>query len=391
MPERTKRPAFQFYPNDWRCDIALQRCSAAARGVWIDMLCLMHDGEPYGHLSAKGVALSSAHLARLVGISADECAALVGELEEAGVLSRTDEGVIYSRRMVRDEDVRNRRAAGGHLSQGHPNVPLRRSRAEDGGEGAGKGTTKDGGKDGGKDTLQGSLVPSSAGSLGGSPSSSSSSSSSTTETPPLSPPEGGAGVGPPGSGATRVRGARVAASGDDDEMFCAAWVAYPPRPEGDSRKAAFKAWSARVNQGADREAMLQGVQRYAAYIEATGTKVKQAATFFGPSEFYLQPWAAPGTQYTADFDAAWRALPARLGADSKEQAFQQFRRATKQGVAADAILDGCRRYADYADAAGDTGTEYALSGARFFNPDERLWERPWDGRGDRRGRGGLGI
>ena len=29
-----KRPAFQFYPSDWRKDMALQSCSVAARGLW---------------------------------------------------------------------------------------------------------------------------------------------------------------------------------------------------------------------------------------------------------------------------------------------------------------------------------------------------------------------
>jgi hypothetical protein len=48
-----KRPAFQFYPGDWLRDMALRSCSMEARGLWIEMLCLMHDAVPYGHLRMR--------------------------------------------------------------------------------------------------------------------------------------------------------------------------------------------------------------------------------------------------------------------------------------------------------------------------------------------------
>ena len=108
-----KRPAFQFYPADWRKDMALQSCSVAARGLWIDMLCIAHECEPYGHLTVNGKPMTAAQIGRHTGLTERECAKLVAELEEAGVVSRTDEGALYSRRMVRDEDLRNRRAEGG--------------------------------------------------------------------------------------------------------------------------------------------------------------------------------------------------------------------------------------------------------------------------------------
>jgi len=36
MTSASKRPAFQFYPGDWRRDTALQSVSLAARGLWIE-------------------------------------------------------------------------------------------------------------------------------------------------------------------------------------------------------------------------------------------------------------------------------------------------------------------------------------------------------------------
>src|SRR6218665_2549403 len=43
-----KRPSFQFYPADWRNNAKLRRCSEAARGAWMDVLCLLHDSDEYG-------------------------------------------------------------------------------------------------------------------------------------------------------------------------------------------------------------------------------------------------------------------------------------------------------------------------------------------------------
>lgn len=114
-----KRPAFQFYPADWRKDSALQSCSVAAQGLWINLLCIAHECEPYGHLVVNGRPMNAAQIGRLVGLSAKECAALLSELADAGVTSTTEEGAIYSRRMVRDEDIRNRRANGGQAGAEH--------------------------------------------------------------------------------------------------------------------------------------------------------------------------------------------------------------------------------------------------------------------------------
>ena len=43
-----KRPSFQFYPGDWQSNQKLRRCSPAARGAWLDILCVLHDCDEYG-------------------------------------------------------------------------------------------------------------------------------------------------------------------------------------------------------------------------------------------------------------------------------------------------------------------------------------------------------
>lgn len=114
-----KRPAFQFYPSDWRKDTALQACSLEARGLWIEMMCLAHECEPYGHLVVNGGAIKTPQISRLVGIHPRRCAALMAELTAAKVLSIAESGAIYSRRMVRDEQVRCARAEGGKSGANH--------------------------------------------------------------------------------------------------------------------------------------------------------------------------------------------------------------------------------------------------------------------------------
>lgn len=101
----TKRPSYQWYPGDHRRDVAVQTCSYEARSLWREMLDLMHDGLPYGHLTAGGCPITEPELARIVGISRLRAKKYIHELESRQVFSRTDGGVIYSRRMVRDNEL----------------------------------------------------------------------------------------------------------------------------------------------------------------------------------------------------------------------------------------------------------------------------------------------
>lgn len=95
-------PWFKFFPTDWRADPALKMCSLAARGLWIEMLGIMHDAAQYGHLLVANRPPSDADLAMLIGSAPEQVSELIGELESRAVFSRTRKGVIYSRKMVRD-------------------------------------------------------------------------------------------------------------------------------------------------------------------------------------------------------------------------------------------------------------------------------------------------
>ncbi len=114
-----KRPSFQFYPGDWLNDAALRMCSVGARGLWIDMICIMHQGSDYGYLKVNGKVILPSNLARMTGATFDDVEGWLCELEGAGVFSKDDTGCIFSRRMIRDEQIRQARAAGG-VKGGNP-------------------------------------------------------------------------------------------------------------------------------------------------------------------------------------------------------------------------------------------------------------------------------
>lgn len=124
----TARPWMKFYPSDWQSDHRLRSCSGAARGLWIEMLCIMHSAEPCGYLLVAGTPPSIALLGTLAGLPEREVKRSLDELRVAGVFSVLDDGVIYSRRIVRDvekaaRDKENGKGGGNPRLNGGVNPP----------------------------------------------------------------------------------------------------------------------------------------------------------------------------------------------------------------------------------------------------------------------------
>ena len=109
----TKQPWLKFYPSDWRAEPSLRICSVAARGLWIEIICIMHDAEPCGSLVIGGAQVTVSQLAGLIGASQRQTQTLFDELERAKVFSRDQDGTIFSRRMRRDIAKADRDKANG--------------------------------------------------------------------------------------------------------------------------------------------------------------------------------------------------------------------------------------------------------------------------------------
>lgn len=87
----------------WRSDPALRVCSLAARGLWWELVPVMREGEPFGHLVINGHSPSPRQVAILVGETDHESVtSLLAELILNGALRGRDDGVLFSRAMVRD-------------------------------------------------------------------------------------------------------------------------------------------------------------------------------------------------------------------------------------------------------------------------------------------------
>lgn len=125
-----KLPAFQFYPSDWQNDLNLQLCSLGARGLWIELLCLMHHSEEYGHLLINGTVPDLKTIAKLTRTSLKTVSKVFTELTVTGVLRFTDEQVPYSKRMVEDAKIRATRRECGKLG-GNPVLLNQKDNQED--------------------------------------------------------------------------------------------------------------------------------------------------------------------------------------------------------------------------------------------------------------------
>ena len=78
-----KRPAFQFYPADWQANSNLRRCTHEEKGIWIDVMCLLHDQGEYGIIRWPLKEISQA-----VGCSLAKLKALTAR----GILKGADSG-----------------------------------------------------------------------------------------------------------------------------------------------------------------------------------------------------------------------------------------------------------------------------------------------------------
>jgi hypothetical protein len=83
------------------------------------MICFMHEGNPYGHLKVGNKVILPLNLAGMVGATLQDVQGWLDELFQSGVYEIGEGGEIYSKRMVRDEILRNKRAEGGKLG-GNP-------------------------------------------------------------------------------------------------------------------------------------------------------------------------------------------------------------------------------------------------------------------------------
>ena len=100
------RPSFQFYPKDWMFYPEVRMLSLEARGLWIDLLCIMFYGNPRGTLTSNGQKLDSTDISRLIAEPIEKVKLLMGELEFRKTFEILPDGTKISRRMYNEHGIK---------------------------------------------------------------------------------------------------------------------------------------------------------------------------------------------------------------------------------------------------------------------------------------------
>jgi hypothetical protein len=110
------RVGFWFYVGDWMKDPELRFCSLFARGLLVDLLCIMFEAKHQGQLARPdGSPRTDSEIVDAIsGGTRDEKLNALNELITSGALKRNENtGVLYSSRLMRlNELSRKKREAG---------------------------------------------------------------------------------------------------------------------------------------------------------------------------------------------------------------------------------------------------------------------------------------
>ena len=104
-----------FYVGDWLKCPEVRALQPDYRGLWFDMLCYMWESTERGYMvNPNGNAYTNNDIIRMVGLDNQNSGIWLTCLIESGVCSiRKKDGAIYSRKMVRDEEIRKIRKEAG--------------------------------------------------------------------------------------------------------------------------------------------------------------------------------------------------------------------------------------------------------------------------------------
>lgn len=105
---------FDLHIGDWQKEPTVRNLPLAARAIWVEMLLAMTQSDPEGYLvNADGSPWSELQIARYASCTPGEVRRALIEMEKLGTFSRTEEGVIFSRRIVRRAEISGKRSAAG--------------------------------------------------------------------------------------------------------------------------------------------------------------------------------------------------------------------------------------------------------------------------------------
>jgi len=118
--------------REWLEMSSLRNVSLAARGLWIDLLCIFRDSpEPGKLLLPDGRRITTVRLAAMLQSSLDDIRAAMAELQGVGMVQQAEDGTFYSTEIGKREKRRRRCATAGRKG-GNPGIKTKQ-KAQDAG------------------------------------------------------------------------------------------------------------------------------------------------------------------------------------------------------------------------------------------------------------------
>ena len=115
MTKKYDLPSQPWYWGDWFKATDVQSLPRDIRCTWFEMIGRMWESKNRGELSINGQPISVEQLSQLLGFGSDveECKRHIDFLDRFSIFSRKKNGIIYCRKMVKEEEIRVSRSKAG--------------------------------------------------------------------------------------------------------------------------------------------------------------------------------------------------------------------------------------------------------------------------------------
>jgi len=107
MKKKTDLPAMPFYVGDWLKCPEVRALPLDCKSLWFDLICYMWESTERGVMvKPNGKPYTDNEIVRMVGLDNNHTGGWLRVLIDNEICSRRADGAIYSRRMVKDEKIR---------------------------------------------------------------------------------------------------------------------------------------------------------------------------------------------------------------------------------------------------------------------------------------------
>lgn len=121
-------PAMPFYVGDWFKCPEVRALQPDLRGLWFDLICYMWQSPIRGVMvKPDGTPYTEAEIIRMVGLDNNGSNGWLKILLSNGVCRQREDGAIYSRFMLRQEEIKKQSKINGGLG-GNPSLKGKKSK-----------------------------------------------------------------------------------------------------------------------------------------------------------------------------------------------------------------------------------------------------------------------